>query len=203
MALCMVILAHAGAWYGLSHLRATTPPPGPLPVIEVALLAPPPKIVTQPSEPPKPEPKRNIRHRAKPVPVPMPLPLQPEAAQRPLAMPLAPAPAAPAAPPPPAMSAPEPILEAPRFNATYLNNPPPDYPPSARRRGIEGKVLVRAEIQIDGSCSRVELKSGSGSDMLNQAALDAVKKWRFVPAHKGTQPLTAWVEVPITFKLEN
>ncbi|MFH1496059.1 MAG: energy transducer TonB, partial [Pseudomonadota bacterium] len=97
----------------------------------------------------------------------------------------------------------EPVVEAPRFNAAYLNNPPPAYPLSARRRGIEGRVLVRAEVLADGSCNRVELKKTSGFDPLDQAALEAVKKWRFVPARRGRQSIAAWVEVPIIFKLEN
>jgi protein TonB len=94
-------------------------------------------------------------------------------------------------------------LQVPRFNAAYLNNPPPAYPLAARRRNIEGKVLVRAEVQTDGSCSQVELKIPSTSELLNQAALEAVKKWRFVPATLGGQTLVAWVEIPITFKLSN
>lgn len=203
----LVMLAHAGAWYGLSNLRADIEPPRPLPVIEVALLAPPPpppKVVPQPPEPPKPEPKPKIQRQAEPAPRPL-LPPQPEPAQEPVAMapPPAPAPAPPPAPEAPAKSIPEPVLEAPRFNAAYLNNPPPAYPLAARRRGIEGRVLVRAEVQTDGSCSRVEMKASSGSDLLDQAALEAVRKWRFVPARKGNQMLMAWVEVPIVFKLEN
>lgn len=206
-ALVLVSLAHAGAWYGLSNLRSDVQPPKPLPVIEVALLAPPPppqpKIAPQPPEPPKAEPKPKTPRLAEPVVRPLPAPHQ-ETAPEPVAMaaPVAPAPTPPA-PEPPAKSAPEPVLEAPRFNAAYLNNPPPAYPLAARRRGIEGRVLVRAEVQADGSCSRVEMKAGSGSDLLDQAALEAVRKWRFVPARKGSQVVMAWVEVPITFKLEN
>jgi len=151
----------------------------------------------KPPEPPKPIPKPKIQRQAEPVPRPLLLP-QPEPAREPVAISVAPAP-----PAPEARNVPEPVLEAPRFNAAYLNNPPPVYPLSARRRGIEGRVLVRAEVQADGSCSRVELKTTSGSDLLDQAALEAVKKWRFVPARKGNQAVTAWVEVPISFKLEN
>ncbi|MEN6585883.1 MAG: energy transducer TonB [Sulfuricella sp.] len=201
----LVLLAHAGAWYGLSHLRTDIQPPKPLPVIEVALLAPPPppqpKIVPHTPEPPKPEPRPKIQRQANPAPR-LPLPQQAEPALEQVAVttPVAPTPPAPEAP---AKSVPEPALEAPRFHAAYLNNPPPAYPMAARRRGIEGRVLVRAEVQTDGSCSRVELKTSSGSDSLDQAALEAVRKWRFIPARKGSQLLTAWVEVPITFKLEN
>lgn len=204
----LVSLAHAGIWYGLSHLKQDIVPPRPLKVIEVALLAPPPppqpKVTPKPPEPPKPEPK--VRPKAKPEARPL-LQAQPvaervtEQAPEPAPLAVAPSPPAPVTEAPP--KAAEPVVEAPRFNAAYLNNPPPAYPLAARRRGIEGGVLVRAEVQADGSCSRVELKKTSGSELLDQAALEAVRKWRFVPAKKGSQAVTAWVEVPITFKLEN
>jgi protein TonB len=105
---------------------------------------------------------------------------------------------------PPATPAPiEQVLEPPRFNAAYLDNPAPAYPLAARRRGIEGKVLVRAEVQDSGHCSQVMLKQSSGYDMLDHAALAAVKNWRFVPARQGEKTLVAWVDVPIVFKLQD
>jgi protein TonB len=117
---------------------------------------------------------------------------------------------APVAAAPPATPAPAPVqpaaeavLEPPRYNAAYLSNPPPAYPLAARRRGIEGTVLIRSKVSAAGECLRAELKKTSGSDLLDQAALEAVKKWRFVPARRGSQAVVAWVEVPITFKLEN
>jgi len=206
-AMGLVMLAHAGAWYGLSQLKQDIIPPKPLKVIEVALLPPPPppKVTPKPPEPPKPEPKPKVQPRAKPVPRQL---LQPQQVterimeQAPEPAPVVIAQAAPVIEAPVRPET-EPVVEAPRFNAAYLNNPPPAYPLSARRRGIEGRVLVRAEIQADGSCSRVALKKTSGSDLLDQAALEAVRKWHFVPAKKGSQAITAWVEVPITFKLEN
>jgi protein TonB len=115
----------------------------------------------------------------------------------------APVAVAPPSPPVPLQPAAEPALEPPRYNAAYLSNPPPAYPLAARRRGIEGTVLVRAEISAGGECQRAELKKTSGHEMLDNAALEAVKKWRFVPAKRGSQAVVAWVEVPITFKLEN
>jgi len=125
-----------------------------------------------------------------------------EQAPDPAPVAVAPTPSAATVEAPPKAAA-EPVVEAPRFNAAYLNNPPPGYPLAARRRGIEGRVMVRAEVLADGTCNRVELKKTSGYDLLDQAALEAVKKWRFVPARRGSQSITAWVEVPITFKLEN
>lgn len=111
----------------------------------------------------------------------------------------APAPAAPEITAP----TPEPSSTAPIFNAAYLQNPQPSYPLSARRRGIEGKVLLRAEVRPDGVSNHVEVKKSSGWEMLDQAALQAVQNWRFVPARQGTQAVTAWVEIPIAFQLEN
>jgi TonB family protein len=59
-------------------------------------------------------------------------------------------------------------VEAPRFNAAYLNNPTAAYPLAARRRGIEGRVMVRAEVLADGTCNRVELKKTSGFEPTRQ-----------------------------------
>lgn len=208
-ALTLVALAHFGAWYGYTHLKDDIVPPRPLPAVYVSLLAPPepPKVAPQPPQPPKPETKPQSKPRPAPQPRPLPAPAPAKEAvhqtepqtELPVVAPSPPVPAVAAAPAP----APEPVYEAPRFNAAYLNNPPPPYPLMARRRGIEGTVLVRAEIKTDGACNRVELRRGSGSEALDQAALEAVKKWRFVPARKGTQTVVAWVDIPITFKLEN
>lgn len=204
----LVVLLHATAWWGFTHFKSDVVPPRPLTVIEVALLAPPPppqpKITPKQPEPPKPEPR--MPRRVKPV-VRQLLQAQPvpervmEQAPEPAPVAVAPTPPAPAAPS--AAATTEPVVEAPRFSAAYLNNPPPIYPTMARRRGIEGRVLVRAEVLADGTCNQVELRKTSGYELLDQAALEAVKKWRFVPARKGSQSIAAWVEVPITFKLEN
>jgi len=94
----------------------------------------------------------------------------------------------------------EPLVEA-RYNVTSLNNPKPPYPLAARRRGIEGQVLLRARVQEDGRCAQVETKQSSGYAMLDSAALETVKKWRFAPATLSGTPVASWVEVPITFRL--
>jgi protein TonB len=59
-------------------------------------------------------------------------------------------------------------------------------------------VLVTAE----GLAGSVSVQTSSGSQALDQAALDAVKGWRFVPARQGTQAVEGWHLVPIVFKLE-
>lgn len=202
----LVVILHATVWWGYTHLKNELLPPRPLPVVQVSLLAPPappePRVVPLQSPPPKIERQpKPVMEKAISVPTPVPV-MQPVAAHAVQQAPVAVAqPALPA--PAPVQPVAEPPLELPRYNAAYLSNPPPAYPLTARRRGIEGTVLVRAEVAASGECLRAELKKSSGAEVLDQAALEAVKKWRFVPAKRGSQAVVAWVEVPITFKLEN
>lgn len=90
----------------------------------------------------------------------------------------------------------------PHLNADYLDNPAPHYPPASRELGEQGRVLVRAMVSADGRVAQVALRKSSGFDRLDQAALDSVKHWRFVPAQRGGQPVTAWVVVPVAFSIE-
>ncbi|WP_262964155.1 energy transducer TonB [Methylobacter psychrophilus] len=90
----------------------------------------------------------------------------------------------------------------PNLNADYLNNPAPDYPPASRELGEQGRVLLRAMINSDGTVAQVVLRKSSGFNRLDQAALDTVKKWRFVPAQRGEQKISAWIVVPVAFSLE-
>jgi periplasmic protein TonB len=101
-----------------------------------------------------------------------------------------------------AKPAPQPLVP-PNFNASYLQNPAPAYPPVARRMGQQGKVMLRVMVNAAGAADKIEIRSSSGSSLLDDAALDAVKRWRFVPARQGDQAVNAWVLVPITFALES
>jgi protein TonB len=89
----------------------------------------------------------------------------------------------------------------PQFGAAYLNNPKPQYPPFARRMGIQGTVMLKVLVSKEGFALKVQIATSSGSDLLDDAALLAVKSWRFVPARKGDQPVDEWVQVPIAFHL--
>jgi len=94
-------------------------------------------------------------------------------------------------------------LVLPRFDAAYLQNPAPAYPALSRRAGEQGKVLVRVVVRPDGVPEAVELRQSSGAVRLDEAALAAVRKWRFVPARRGDMPVTAAVIVPVVFSLRS
>lgn len=91
----------------------------------------------------------------------------------------------------------------PRFDAAYLQNPPPDYPSLSRRLGEEGRALLRVLISPEGLPRDIQLQTSTGYPRLDQAALQTVRRWRFVPAMRGDEALAAWVLVPIRFNLES
>ncbi len=115
-----------------------------------------------------------------------------------------PNPPAPPAPPVVANHTPAPPAppSAPRFDAAYLNNPAPPYPPISRRMNEQGKVLLHVVVGADGLPKEVSIAKSSGFPRLDDAAIAAVEKWRFVPAKQGDQAVTASVNVPINFKLD-
>jgi periplasmic protein TonB len=92
-------------------------------------------------------------------------------------------------------------LTAPQFNAAYLRNPSPTYPAAARRRGVEGTVLLRVEVSAKGNAKSVKLQRSSGSMLLDNAAHHAVQLWRFIPAKRGGLAIGAHVTVPVVFAL--
>jgi protein TonB len=111
-----------------------------------------------------------------------------------------PSPPAPAAPL--AAAAPVPRTVPPSYGAAYLRNPPPRYPVEARRGGVEGTVTLRVWVAADGAATRVEVDRSSGHRALDDAAVGAVKNWRFVPARRGDEAVEGLVTVPLVFRLD-
>ncbi len=99
-------------------------------------------------------------------------------------------------------AAPAPVVAA-RFDADYLQNPKPMYPPMSRRLGEEGKVVLRVRVSVQGASLGVEIKQSSGFPRLDEAARVAVEKWRFVPARQGGEAIESSVLVPLHFTLDS
>lgn len=102
-----------------------------------------------------------------------------------------------------AIAAPIESLTQPRFDAAYLNNPAPTYPPLSRRMREQGRVLMRVYVDPDGAPTQVQVRQSSGHPRLDSAAEAAVRRWRFVPARRGSDAVGAWVLVPISFSLRS
>jgi TonB family protein len=83
----------------------------------------------------------------------------------------------------------------------YRDTPRPDYPDSARREGRQGSVLLRVLVDQQGRSKKIEINRSSGSEALDRAAAEAIKRWRFIPARHGDQPVESWIRIPIDFSL--
>jgi protein TonB len=77
----------------------------------------------------------------------------------------------------------------------------PVYPESARRAGIQGTTLLRIHIEVDGHVSDVSVQRSAGHQSLDEAAADAVRRWRFEPALNSTGPVSMWAVVPVEFRI--
>lgn len=164
-------------------------------------IAPPPEA----SAPPKPE-IAPVRPAPTQIVAPPPVVVVPVAAPVQVATVAAPAPApvvAAAVPSAAAAPAPAPApISPPDAFAGSLDNPAPRYPVESRRRREEGTVRLRVVVTADGRVKEIGVARSSGFDRLDDAALDAVRKWRFRPGMQAGTPVEALGFVSIPFKLQ-
>jgi TonB family protein len=78
----------------------------------------------------------------------------------------------------------------------------PEYTVDARRRAIEGDVVLEIVVQSNGTVGAIRLTRGLEAG-LNQKAVEAVRQWRFEPARRQGAPVDVVVEVAVEFKLRN
>ena len=77
----------------------------------------------------------------------------------------------------------------------------PRYPEAARREGVEGVVMLRFQVLASGKVGTMQVQHSAGRDDLDQAAVEAVRTWRFEPARRGKEPVAVWVTLPVRFEL--
>jgi TonB family protein len=93
-------------------------------------------------------------------------------------------------------------LEIPYDPPRFARRVPPAYPRNARRRGIEGDVLLRLTIDASGYLKNIEVVKSSGSEFL-EAALIAMRSSTFHPAVRGGKAVASHVLLPIQFRLKD
>ncbi|MEM5387933.1 energy transducer TonB [Paraburkholderia phymatum] len=167
--------------------------------------------------PPKPMPVRKVKPKVQPHPTPKstpePLPVAQAPSQREIAgpaepappappAPAAPAPATPTAPAAPAVGKPTMALSAPK-SVSHLDCSivQPEYPALSRRHGESGTAMVRFVVGLTGRIENVELKTSSGYDRLDQAALDAMHSSSCKPYLENGEPIRAAYTQPFNFSL--
>ena len=82
-------------------------------------------------------------------------------------------------------------------------NPKPVYPRLAIKQRLQGDVILAVSIQPTGAVSRITLKRSSGFKLLDSAAMDAVRHWRYEPLPEDALPVTRSDQIPINFRLKS
>lgn len=211
--LLFVCLLHAAVILAVwSHPPAAKPVSLAAPTVQGMLIAlPEPVAVSVPpvvESPPPPPPKKTEAPKTpvpKPVQPPKPLPVETSIAPPETAITPAPPPApvavqAPASAPVTPEPQAEPVQE-PQVDASSMKSLAPKYPRLSRRLREQGTVLLEMLVLADGSIAELRVKTSSGFERLDQAALDAVKSWRFLPARRGGEAIAYRYVQPIEFSL--
>lgn len=87
-----------------------------------------------------------------------------------------------------------------QVDPNYLHRPDPVYPALSKRFRETGTVLLRVSLDASGAVRDVAVQTSSEYQRLDQAAQEAVRQWRFIPASRGQQAISSTVLVPIEFK---
>jgi len=167
----------------------------------ITLLAPP-----EPPPPPPPQRQPEPTQQAEtpsPIVAPPPLVVAPSPPVQIVASPTPPPVVRTPGPPSPAPAAPSPAVEsAGDLSSTMITAAPPRYPHESRRRREQGTVVLMVLLSVEGTVADVSVSQSSGFERLDQAALSAVRRWRWSPAHRNGTPVMVrgLVEIPFVLK---
>ncbi len=99
----------------------------------------------------------------------------------------------------PPQPAPAPVTETASSQPRLVSSPAPEYPAAALRAGLSGEVVLRIDVGADGRPDRIEVASSSRHRALDQAAIRAVRRWRFEPAMRDGVAVPGTVQQSIRF----
>ena len=83
------------------------------------------------------------------------------------------------------------------------NNPHPIYPLLARKKGLEGRVIIQVNVDKLGNVFYIKILESSGHKVLDEISLKTLKKWKFTPAQIGNKYVNDTVNIPVKFLLTN
>jgi len=197
-----VLVAHGlllGALLTLDVVTLPTPRPAPIMVEMLSLPpdpppAPPPEAMAEPvrMDPPIVAPPPVVRvTAAAPPPLVLTTPEPPPPVQ-PRVVAAAPAPPSPA---PPATTS------GGDLSSAAISAPPPTYPRESRRQREEGTVLLEVTLSTDGTVASIRVRQSSGAKRLDEAAVRAVRRWRWSPTIRNGEPMMVTGTVPVDFRI--
>lgn len=88
------------------------------------------------------------------------------------------------------------------LSSTMIAAEPPRYPLESRRKREQGVVVLQVTLDASGAVADISVARSCGHDRLDQAALKAVKRWRWSPTRRGGQDVIARGLVEIPFELQ-
>ncbi len=90
------------------------------------------------------------------------------------------------------------VMEAPP--ELLPGNIQPTYPPAALVGNLKGVVTIRAQVMANGQVGEMFVRPPRAASLLEQAAMETVRRWRFKPARRNGEPVSAWVNIPIEYR---
>ncbi|CAN5304805.1 hypothetical protein BH10PSE13_BH10PSE13_04170 [soil metagenome] len=169
-----------------------------LTVVNLTPAPPPPS----PSTPETPAPQQAVVVSPRPaIAIPRPSHVEMVTTPDPVPQPVPPSPAV-ATPAPPAPPAPPAVVQASDLGTRMVAGKAPSYPTESRRKHEQGTVVLTLTLGFDGRVTDIGVSRTSGFDRLDQAALSAVRKWRWEPLLRGGQPVMVRGVVEIPFVLQ-
>lgn len=163
------------------------------------------ELLRAPEPPPPQEQPKPVKAAAVPSPIVAPPPLVQSPAPPPIiaTSPTPPPQVTVPAPPSPAPPAPVPVVaHAGDLSSTMIEATPPRYPIESRRKREQGTVVLTVVLALDGTVADLSVSRSSGFDRLDQAALAAVRRWRWSPTRRAGVPVMVKGLVEIPFILQ-
>ncbi len=91
----------------------------------------------------------------------------------------------------------------PQYKLGSANSPRPPYSYLARKRGWEGRVILRVRVDKSGYPLKVTVQKSSGYHILDKNALVTVRKWKFTPSLRDGYRVDASITIPIRFEFSD
>lgn len=95
----------------------------------------------------------------------------------------------------------EPVFKGAVIHPQYRGNLQPEYPPGLIRQEIEGSVTLRVLVGTDGRVKEIEPVRFDDEDFLKVTRVQALRKWRFLPATRDGTPVESWREMTVRFQI--
>ena len=90
-----------------------------------------------------------------------------------------------------------------KYKIGTIENPHPEYPIIARKKGWQGRLLLAVHIDQNGNVLNIHVKETSGYEILDRASVKTIRDWKFLPARHGNRYVEDNINIPVSFRLIN